>query len=81
MTYIPQLYPITTKAGTACQVKVQRDEDRNTYVGAIHGVPFHRMMDGSYRGEIIGIGEADNPHAAAENAGTNLDARQGEVTI
>ena len=79
MAYIPQLYPITTKAGTACQVRVQRDSDRNTYVGAIHGVPFHRMMDGSYRGEIIGIGEADTPHEAADNAGANLDARRSQT--
>jgi GTP cyclohydrolase III len=37
------------------------------------------MMDGSYRGTIIGIGEADTPHDAAENAGANLDARRSQT--
>ena len=76
MAYLPKLYPITTKEGNIYQVRVQHDNDRQTYVGAIHGVPIHRMMDGSYRGVIIGIGEANTPHDAAKNAGANLEARR-----
>jgi hypothetical protein len=75
MTYTPQLYPIETKAGAFCQVLVQHDNDRNIYVGDIQH--HFQRLDGSIRIEKIATGEADTPHGAAVNTGTNLDTVLG----
>ena len=68
MRYSPQLYPVKDSIGNRHSAGVQYDEIDGTYVGSIK----------SYRGVIIGIGEAGTPHEAADNAALNLSARLGE---
>ena len=64
--YTPQLYPVRDRLGNRHYAGVQLDELDGTYVGSIK----------NYKGVIIGLGEADTPRDAADNAVLNLDSRR-----
>ena len=76
MTYTPQIYSVRDGIGNTRSVEVQHDKTDNAYVGVIRSQKQVRMLDGSYRGEIIALGVANTPHDAAANAALNLDSRK-----
>ena len=65
LMYIPQSYQKRDKFGNAHNVWVMKDEHTKTYVAEIE----------NHKGVIIGLGEAERPHTAADCAIDNLHSR------
>ena len=82
MTYTPQIYPVQDRLGNTRSAEVQHDGGTdNTYIGVIRSQRRVRMLDGSYRGEVIAIGVANTPHEAASDAVLNLDEKIHKLEV